>query len=93
MNELETIRQTIDEIDRQMAALFEARMQAVGRVAFYKKENGLPILDEGRETQVIEKNRALIREPALRDDYEEYIRFQMALSRRYQARLLGQTSD
>ncbi len=93
MNELENARRAIDEIDRQMAALFEKRMQAAGRAALYKKEHGLPILDQGRETQVIEKNRALIREPALRDDYEEYIRFQMALSRRYQARLLGQTSD
>ena len=33
MNELEEARRTIDEVDRQMAALFEARMAAVGQVA------------------------------------------------------------
>lgn len=88
MNELEQARQEIDRIDRQMAALFEQRMKAVGRVALYKKQNDLPILDEGREARVVEKNKALIQDPALRNDYEDYIRFQMALSRRYQARLL-----
>lgn len=93
MNELEQARQDIDRIDRQMAALFEERMQAVGRVALYKQQNDLPILDEGRETRVIEKNRGLIRDSELRDLYEEYIRFQMALSRRYQAHLLGKEPE
>lgn len=93
MNELEQARQEIDRIDRQMAALFEERMQAVGRVALYKQQNDLPILDGGREALVIEKNKAFITNPDLRDLYEEYIRFQMALSRRYQARLLGRDPE
>ena len=57
MNELEEARRTIDEVDRQMAALFEARMAAVGQVAAYKEAHGLPVLDAGREAQVVEKRR------------------------------------
>lgn len=88
MNELESARQKIDEIDRQMAALFEARMAAVRQVAAYKARCGMPILDQGREQQVIEKNLALLHDPKLAAYYKEYICCQMALSRRYQAEIL-----
>lgn len=90
MNELEQARQAIDSIDRQMAALFEQRMAAVGRVAAYKAAHDLPVLDSGREAQVVQKNLALLKNPALAPFYTDYIRYQMALSRQYQAQVLGQ---
>ena len=42
-------REIINETDREMARLFEQRMEAVKRIAMWKKEHGLPILDAGRE--------------------------------------------
>ena len=55
MNELQKAREIINEIDAEMARLFEKRMRAAEMVAQYKKENGLPILDAGREDEIIKK--------------------------------------
>lgn len=89
MNQLEQARQSIDAIDKQMAALFEQRMQAVGDVAAYKAAHNLPILDEGREQAVVEKNLALLTDQTLAPFYAQYITHQMAVSRQYQAQILG----
>ncbi|MBQ8267326.1 MAG: chorismate mutase, partial [Clostridia bacterium] len=56
MTELEKARQTINDVDKQMAELFEQRMDAARIVAEYKKENGLKIDDFVREEQIIAKN-------------------------------------
>ena len=47
MNKLEQARTQIDAIDREMAKLYEARLDAVKDVIAYKIENDLPILDSG----------------------------------------------
>ena len=89
MEELESARRAIDEIDGQMAALFEARMAQVARVAAYKQEHDIPVLDASREQQVIERNTARIRDAALRPYYQEFQQAAMAVSRQYQAHALG----
>ena len=53
MTELEQARQIISETDRDMARLFERRMDAVRQVAAYKRQHGLPVEDPAREEQVI----------------------------------------
>mgnify|MGYP005947171221 CR=1 FL=1 len=53
MNKLEQARAQIDAIDREMAKLYEARLDAVKDVIAYKIENDLPILDSGREQVVL----------------------------------------
>ncbi len=47
--ELNELRQQIDKIDAEMVRLFCARMEVASRVADYKKENHLPILQPSRE--------------------------------------------
>lgn len=89
MNELEEARRIISETDAAMAALFEKRMEAVKKVAAYKKERGLPILDEERENALIRKNEALVGDPVLRDYYVRFLRSVMATSRAYQGRLIS----
>lgn len=89
MNELEKARQTIDRVDSEMARLFEERMDAVEAVVAYKKSVGMPILDTGREAAVVAKNLARIQNPAYAPFYEDYIKHNMALSRQYQAQVLG----
>ena len=74
MNQLEQARAQIDTVDRQMAALFEQRMAAVRQVIEYKQATGMPILDSGREAQVIEKNTAYIAEEVLRPYYADLLR-------------------
>ena len=79
MNQLEQARAQIDTVDRQMAALFEQRMAAVRQVIEYKQATGMPILDSGREAQVIEKNTAYIAEEVLRPFCPAFLRLLLAL--------------
>ena len=86
---LQQAREVINEVDAQMAELFEKRMTAVQQVLAYKKEHNLPILDAAREQIVIEKGVARIQDPVLKPYYEELLIKQMELSRRYQKTLLA----
>lgn len=86
-NKLEEARKIIDEVDSQMAELFEKRMNAVRLVYEYKSEHGLPILDTKREEAVIEKNAAKINNDMLKGYYIDYLKQMMALSRAYQQKL------
>lgn len=86
-NKLEEAREIINRVDSQMAKLFEERMKAAELVFEYKKEFGLPILDQKREDAVVEKNSALIENEVIKEYYTEYIRNVMAVSRKYQYRM------
>ena len=88
MSKLEDARVKINEIDREMAKLFAARMKAVEDVAAYKKEHGLPIFDEKREQALIEKNAAFVEDPAVRAHYVRFLKEEMAVSKQYQETLI-----
>ena len=87
MNELEKARQIINETDTEMAKLFERRMRAAEMVAHYKKENGLPILDSGREDEIISRGAKRIEDQALREYYVNFLKDTMKVSKQYQSRL------
>lgn len=86
-NKLEEARTIINEVDSQMAELFIRRMQAAEMVYEYKKEFGLPILDQKREDAVIEKNAALVEDEVLKGYYIDYLKHLMGVSRAYQYRM------
>lgn len=88
MNDLETLRQKINVIDRQMAELFESRMEISSEIADYKKKNGLPVLDEGRERRVLESNAGFIVNNEIRPFYHEFMQDIMDISKKYQNALL-----
>ena len=88
-NELALARQEINAVDEEMAGLFVRRMRAVERVAAYKAQHGLPILDEAREAEVVAKNAARVEDEELRSLYVQYLNDNMRLSRRYQERLIA----
>lgn len=85
---LEEARREINEVDAQMAELFVRRMRAAEKVAEYKKEHALPILDTTREEQVVQNNAKLVEDETLREYYVNFIRNNMAVSRAYQSRLM-----
>ena len=87
MNELEMARKMINELDSEMARLFEKRMRACEAVAKYKRENGLSILDTTRENEVIRKNSTLIEDSVIREYYVTFLKRMMEISRSYQSRL------
>ena len=74
MKELAELRLELDQLDREIVALFERRMGVSRQVALYKQEHGLPVLDQSREAQVIASRTAMLSDaslsPALRAFYE-----------------------
>ena len=88
MTDLQKAREVINEVDRQMAALFEKRMEAVRSVAEYKKLNGLQVTDAAREAQVISRNSKLIENEELKSYFINFLEYNMELSKSFQHRLL-----
>ena len=88
MNLLEEARLEINEIDAEMARLFERRMCAVEKIAAYKKGNGMEILDSTREKQVIDRNVERLDNPSFRPYYADFLKNAMRVSRAYQQKML-----
>lgn len=55
MRDLNEIRKEINSIDEQLVKLFVQRMNCSRDVAEYKKANGVPILNEGREKEILDR--------------------------------------
>ncbi len=89
MDDLKEIRKTIDEVDRSIAELFCRRMKAVSKVAEYKRERGLPVLDEAREEEVIRRNCERIEDEEIRGYYYTFQSDMMRISRAYQEKLIS----
>ena len=60
MEELEVLRNEINEVDKDMAKLFEKRMEICKKVGKFKLERGISVKDASRESTIIEKNRLYI---------------------------------
>ncbi len=81
--DLNVYRKEIDQIDDEIVRLFQQRMDVAAKIAAYKKENGLPILQPAREraklAEVSQKSR---------EDMQSYMRVLYSLlfelSRTYQ---------
>ena len=83
MKDLLEIREQINNIDDQIIALWKERMALSLQVAEYKKEHNLPILDEQREKELLDRISNLAGEELgdySRDLYEKI----MSISRLYQ---------
>ena len=55
MKDLNEIRKDINRIDTELLKLFCDRMDCSKAVAEYKKENGIPIFNEQRENEILDK--------------------------------------
>lgn len=88
MTDLEKARLEINDIDKQMAQLFEKRMSAVRLVAEYKRLNGVRVTDSAREAEVIKRNSALVKDEALKPYFISFLQNNMEVSKAYQHRLL-----
>lgn len=93
MSELELLRDEIDDIDRQLVALFERRMAVTARVGEYKQSVGMPVLDPQREREVLAKKLAWLTNPELKTDVTELYETIMGISRRQQRRMVQEGDD
>lgn len=93
MTELEQYRQEIDRIDGELVQLFLERMAVTGKVGEYKQRAGIPVLDAGREKQVIAAKTALTDDPARKADVAALYEGIMAISRRQQRKLVREGAE
>ena len=83
MRDIKTIRKEIDNIDKEIAKLFEMRMKLVKNVIEYKISNNLPILDSSRENEVINKNIDFV-DDEYKKYYQEFIKNMLNISKEFQ---------
>lgn len=87
MEDLKTLRDRIDGIDKELLALFAKRMETTQRVGEYKVANGIQVLDAKREQEVLDSKAALAPQ-AIQSEARTLFETIMALSRRQQRRLV-----
>lgn len=93
MTELESYRAQIDAIDADLVQLFLKRMSVSEQVGEYKKTHGLPVLDSGRERQVMAAKTSLVEDPAAKADVATLYESIMAISRRRQRKLVREGTE
>ncbi|MGL5330403.1 MAG: chorismate mutase [Peptostreptococcaceae bacterium] len=84
MDLLDKYRIEIDEIDREMTKLFEARMNVVKKVSKYKLENNIQVYQSDREQKVISKNIGYLNNEEYTQILIAYYKNLMSLSRSVQ---------
>ncbi len=89
---LEDLRKNIDSIDDEIISLVEKRMDTAAQIAAYKKENNLPILNAGRERQILQSIAERTR-PETRNYMRVLYSLMFELSRAYQGKLLNTNSE
>ena len=87
MTEMDQIRHSIDEIDQEMARLFEQRMDAVQRIAQWKMQSGLPVEDAAREETLFRRNERSLTKENYRLYYAEVLKVLVHQSKRMQYNL------
>ncbi len=81
-------RDQIEQIDQQIAALFESRMEVVKEVALIKDKENINVLDQERERILIDKNLQLVKDE-LKPYYKTFFEGVLTSSRNYQREVLG----
>ncbi len=87
--DLTEAREKIQVLDRQMARLFEDRMEAVRAVAAYKKKRGLPIEDKEQEMKKLAECGNLLEDKELQPYYAQFLKSSMEISKRWQHKLIS----
>lgn len=90
--DIKELRENIDDIDKKLTELFARRMDVASKIAEYKKNKGLPVLDPVREREKLSEISKMT--PDELKDYSELLySLIFELSRDYQTRILGNGSE
>ncbi len=65
---LEKLRKNIDAVDEQLARLLVQRFKLSGEIAEYKRQKNILILDQERETEIIEDRTRQFKELGFDDE-------------------------
>lgn len=88
--DLEQLRQQIDEIDAQIVASYEKRMEISRQVAAYKINTGRKVFDKEREKAKLQAVKALTHNEFNSHGIEELFEQIMSMSRKLQYQLLAE---
>lgn len=86
MSHLEKLRSDIDEIDKELTALFEKRMNIVLEIAKLKEESHSPILDKSREEKIISKNSSYLNDKKYKEELALFFNSILDISKSIQAK-------
>ena len=89
MKDLVQCRKEIDEIDHQMTALFQERMQIAADVAEYKRASGKKVFDKQREDEKLDTVEQMASNAYFGRGLRELFSQIMSLSRKYQYTMLA----
>ena len=84
---LTNLRDEIDKVDKELLKLFIRRMDLVTDIAEIKKENGLPIFNKERETEIIMRISA--EAPNFKEEAAEFFQNIMDISKKTQFKLMS----
>lgn len=93
LDELDVLRQQINETDRLLVELFAKRMELVARVGEYKAERKLKIFDPARERAVVERACGMAGAGVGRKYVEQFMENLMFLSRKLQTDIIGNKQE
>lgn len=93
MSKLDEYRAEIDNIDKELVALFEKRMNVVLNVARYKKENNLNVLQNGREEEVLNKAVDNLVNKDYSNEVRDFLNDIMEISRGLQNRKINEANS
>lgn len=88
MYDINELRKEIDEIDCELVKLFEKRMEVVEKVAKYKIDKNVPILNSSREKEVVDKNLKYLKNAQLQPYLKEFFINLMKLSKEIQNNII-----
>jgi chorismate mutase len=78
---VEELRARIAELDEQLVATVNARLETVAELVRHKREHALPLVDPGREDWLVEHLTAVNRGPLSADAVERLVRFVLDLTK------------
>ena len=81
--DLQNLRLELDKIDKELAVLFEKRMEVIEKVRVFKIQNNLPFLDSNREKSMKNKNDEHIKNKELLNYYNEFLTACTTISKQY----------
>ncbi len=91
MSKVDRLRDIIDDIDKNIVRLFEKRMETAEKIAQYKMENNLEILNTSREEEVLKSAVNELYNKEYTDELKEVIKKLMEMSRRIQQKKILKT--
>ena len=83
-NDLNDLRNKIDEIDKKIVESFIERMKIIKYISKYKKEKKLPIFDPLRENELLNKRKEMANDISLNNDIEKLFKLILTISKEHQ---------